>query len=361
MFLHYDMDSFYASIEQRDNPLLKNKPIVIGKSIVTTASYEARKYGIMSTMTTTAALKKCNDLIVVKPRVDYYTSIGYMIREYITRFFLITDYISSDEGFIDISDVLEKRYKKYCIKTEEEKRKEIYKFAKLFKEKLENKFNLPLSVGIGETKTIAKMATEVNKPNGIYVFYNQEDFINYVIDKKIGIFCGIGKKTVSVLMNLGIKTTRDLLKKDKEYLKKVLGVNRGYEVFNIVRGNYNDKIINREHNKSIAKERTYFKYLSNIDEILKQLKEFSIYLSNELKLENKYIQTITVKIKYSDFSIITKSKTFDEKINTAEEIFEKSKNIIYSIEKKEDIRLLGLTVSKFSNKEYEYLSIFDTE
>ncbi len=358
MFLHYDMDSFYASIEKRDNPLLKDKAIVVGKSIVTTASYEARKYGINSTMNIVVAKEKCNELVIIEPRVDYYSTIGHMIREYISRFFLITDYISSDEGFIDITSILEKRYENRKIYTDDEKKKEILNFANLFKEKISKKFNLPLSVGIGETKLISKMATDFNKPNGVFLFYNQDEFINYVIDKKIGIFHGIGKKTSSHLMSLGIITTRDLLKKDKQYLKKVLGSNRGIEVYNIIRGNYNYENNIREHNKSIAKEKTYFNLLNTIQEILDELREFSKYLADELREENKYIQTITLKIKYSDFSIITKSKTFDEKINLENEIYDRSKKMFYSIKQKSEIRLLGLTVSKFSNKSCEYLKIF---
>ncbi|WP_067141475.1 Y-family DNA polymerase [Oceanivirga salmonicida] len=361
MFLHYDMDAFFASIEKRDNPNLKDKPVVIGKSIVSTASYEARKYGIKSTMIIHNAQSKCKNLVIINPRVEYYHKVGNEIREYIARFFLVTDYISCDEGFVDISKVLEKRFLKYNIKSDKDKIKEILNFAKLFKQKLEKKFNLPLSVGIGETKNIAKIATEVDKPNGIHLFYNQIEFIDYVIDKKIGIFHGIGKKTISLLMGLGIQTTRDLLKKDKISLIKLLGNSRGSDVYNIIRGNYRSENNNRVHDKSIAKERTYFKGLNNLDDILHELKSFSNILASKLKEEQKYTRTVSVKIRYSDRSIITKSKTFEKKLKTEDEIFEKSKNILYTIDKKDDIRLLGISLSNFSDTDYEYIKLFELE
>ncbi len=361
MFLHYDMDAFFASIEKRDNMNLKDKPVVIGRSIVSTASYEARKYGIKSTMTIYNAKNKCKDLVVIEPRVEYYRKVGYEIRRYISNFFPITDYISCDEGFVDISNVLEKRFLKYDIIDDKSKKNDILKFTKLFKNKIEKKFNLPLSIGIGETKTIAKMATEVNKPNGVHLFYNQTEFMDYVIDKKISIFHGIGKKTTSLLMTLGIVTTRDLLKKDKIFLIKLLGNNRGIDVYDIVRGNYNNNNANRVHDKSIAKEKTYFKSLDNLDDILKELKYFSDILALKLKDEQKYTQTVSVKIRYSDRSIITKSKTFEKKLKLSDEIFEKSKSIFYTIDKKDDIRLLGISLSNFSDTDYEYIKLFELE
>ncbi|WP_068267940.1 Y-family DNA polymerase [Caviibacter abscessus] len=355
------MDAFFASIEQRDNENLRNKPIAIGRSIVTTCSYEARKYGIKSTMLISDAKKLCPKLIVVNSRTHYYFEEGHKIQGYIKKYFPKSTFISCDEGFIDISDVLYERFSKKHLNTNKEMKNEIICFILSFKKIIKEKFGLNLSAGVGETKVMAKMATEINKPNGMYVFDTIDEFIEYISNKKLSIFPGIGKKTIELLARLNIYTTNDLLDKSKNELIEILGVNRGNEIYDLIRGKSSyiyESFENRYEKTSIGKEKTYYQYAAGEIEILEDIKEISDILHNKILKYKLYPKTLVVKIKYTNFKTITKSKTYDNPLDENINIYSLALEILNEIDKIDDIRLVGLTMTNFNKDKMDYLKLF---
>lgn len=182
VILHYDMDCFYASIETKDNPKkYKNKPMVVAGGVVTTANYEARKYGIHSAMSTYEAKSLCPHLLVVSPNKDKYIKVSEKIHELVLKITHRIEFIALDEGYIDISDVISK----YSSKE---------KFAKTFRERIFKHTGLTCSVGIGVNKISAKIASDINKPFGQYIFNTQEEFVEYMKDKKVRKLQGVGEK-----------------------------------------------------------------------------------------------------------------------------------------------------------------------
>lgn len=341
MFLHYDMDSFFASIEMRDNPNFVNLPLVVGTHVVATCNYNARKYGIHSAQSVVLAKKLCNNLVVVDSRTDYYFSIGKNIQELIKSKFKKSVFLSCDEGYIEF----------------DEKNKNLQKFAEEFKFMIYKKFKLPLSIGIGFNRIVAKMACEVNKPNGIFILDTKEKFINHVYDKKINIFPGIGTKTFDILYKRGIIYTRDVYLISKEELTKLLGKSIANHLIDMVRGNIleNENIFSVE--KSISKERTFYPYLSR-KTLFEQLEQICYELKKEITTKRKYPLTITVKIKNEYFETYTKSKTFNSPINENSDILKVTKELFFKMKIQGNIRLIGVGISNFTKCNYEYLKLF---
>lgn len=341
MFLHYDMDSFFASIEMRDNPKLSNLPLVVGNHVVATSNYVARKYGIHSAQSVILAKKLCNNLVVVNSRTDYYFSIGKNIQKLISSKFAKAVFLSCDEGYIEF----------------DENGIDLNKFAKEFKSMIYDKFKLPLSIGIGINRIIAKMACEVNKPNGIFILDTKEKFIDFVYDKKINIFPGIGTKTFDILYKRGIIYTRDVYLASKKELVKLLGKSSANHLLDMVRANILDdeNIVTME--KSISKERTFYPYLSK-KLLFNELSQLCDELKKEILIKRKYPLTVTVKIKNEYFETYTKSKTFNSPINENSDILKVSKDIFLKMKIRGDIRLIGVSISNFTKFNYEYLKLF---
>lgn len=343
-YLHYDMDAFFASIEIRDNSEYKDKAIAVGGGVITTCNYIARKKGVKSAMPITKAMQLCPELQVIKPRVKYYFSVGREIQNYIAKHFKEVEFTSCDEGYVNITEY---------VKNE----KDILKICTRFKNAIIKKFNLSLSVGVGFNKSMAKMATEINKPNGLYIFKDKKDFLNYVYEKDISIFPGIGKKTKEILNKNGIKKTKDFYYKSKEELIEILGINIGDRIYELVRGNKSYFETDKQSNTSIAKEHTYNNCIIDEKEVINSLKEIVNEFRKEKKINNLYPRTITIKIRLNDFSTITKSKTMISPINL--ENLEKIVIDLYKISKiYGKIRLVGISFSNFSKENYEYLKLF---
>lgn len=338
MFLHYDMDCFFASIEMRDNPNLKNVPIVVGTHVVATANYVARKYGVHSAQSVKEAKKLCNNLIVVNSRTDYYFSIGRKIQNMIKKYFKKAVFLSCDEGYIEFES------------------ENIEKFANNFKKMIVNEFNLPLSIGVGFNRVVAKIASEVNKPNGIYILDTKAKFIDYAYDKKINIFPGIGNKTFDILYKRGIIYTKDVYAISKKELALAIGQKASMHLLEMVRGNILDeKIFLKE--KSISREQTFYPHLES-DMLFKELDKLCDEIKIEIMKKKKYPLTITLKIKDVEYNIYTRSKTFNSPISENSDILGILKEIYFNTKFLGKIRLIGVGISNFSNIKYEYLKLF---
>ncbi|MBP9478013.1 MAG: DNA polymerase IV [Sebaldella sp.] len=341
--LHYDMDAFYASIEQRDNPSLRGKTIAVGKGVVTTASYEARKYGVHSAMPTITAKRLCPGLILVPGRVDYYREIGHKIQILILSLTHKCEFVSCDEGYVDITSYLEKY-------TPEE-------FIKRFKSSIFKQMDLTCSVGIGYNKLSAKLASDANKPNGHYIIKNEEDFHNYVKDKSIGIIPGIGKRSLEPLNNLGIKTINDIFRLTRKELIDFFGLNKGIRIFELVRGIDHSEIDFISERQSYGQEETFNRNIDDLDDIRDTLLYQSNKLSSILKNDNTSIRTVTLKARYSDFTTITRSKSLAEYTRTPEVIYNTALGLLNDLKRKDSFRLIGIHISNISKKDKNYVQL----
>lgn len=332
--IHIDMDAFYASVEQYDFPSLKGKPIAVGGSsqrgVVAAASYEARQYGVKSAMSSVMAAKRCPQLIFVSPRFERYREISLKIRKI---FYEYTDYVeplSLDEAYLDVTENKKNNPSATLI-------------AKEIREKIFQETGLTASAGISYNKFLAKVASDYNKPNGQKTVPPEEvnDFLAALSIKK---FHGIGRVTAKKMNLLGIFTGEDLKKQNRTFLIQNFG-NSGEYFYNIARGIHTAPVNPYRLPKSVGAENTFEKNLINLDKILFQLEKLSLKVESRLKKKKVTGKTITLKIKYSDFSLQTRSYTLPYFTDEARNIYEVVKDLLLKEKLKESIRLLGISVS----------------
>ena len=329
--LHYDMDCFYASIETRDNPKkYKNKPIVIAGGVVTTANYEARKYGIHSAMSTYEAKNLCPHLLVVSPNKDKYIKVSEKIHELVLKITHRIEFIALDEGYIDITEVIPK----YSSKE---------KFAKTFRERIFKHTGLTCSVGIGINKISAKIASDINKPFGQYIFNTQEEFVEYMKDKKVRKLQGVGEKFEKILKRDHILTVGDIHKYTMKELTRRYGKARGELLYLYSRGIDHAPVDFSKPTHSVGAENTYSSPLNIEEEIEEKLEEVFKAAYSRLKEKNCLTKTISVKIKYTDRKTISRAKTVSIATDNKDTLYNYVQDIISEIENTEDIRLLGVS------------------
>ena len=331
VILHYDMDCFYASIETRDNPKkYKNKPIVIAGGVVTTANYEARKYGIHSAMSTYEAKNLCPHLLVVSPNKDKYIKVSEKIHELVLKITHRIEFIALDEGYIDITEVIPK----YSSKE---------KFAKTFRERIFKHTGLTCSVGIGINKISAKIASDINKPFGQYIFNTQEEFVEYMKDKKVRKLQGVGEKFEKILKRDHILTVGDIHKYTMKELTRRYGKARGELLYLYSRGIDHAPVDFSKPTHSVGAENTYSSPLNIEEEIEEKLEEVFKAAYSRLKEKNCLTKTVTIKIKYTDRKTISRAKTVSIATDDKDTLYNYVQDIISEIENTEDIRLLGVS------------------
>lgn len=336
--LHYDMDAFYASIEIRDNPKLKKQNLVVGTSVVTTASYEARKFGIHSGMSVMEARKLCKNLKTIPVDKDKYIKVSNFIHSLIEKVTDKVEYIAFDEGFLDITEII----KKYPSKEY---------FAKKFKERIYKNTLLTCSVGIGYNKLTAKIASDINKPNGFYIFNNSEEFISYVKDKNIKIIPGVGKKFRAILAKDNIFTPLDVYNLGIHELIAKYGTSRGLMLYYYTRGLDDSKVLKERKNISIGNENTY-KFLVDSEEDLKR--EYILLFERTYKrlIKKNYLcNSVGIKIRYNDFLTINRSKNINFFTDDKNYLFEILENLVELIETKKNIRLVGISFNNLVRKD----------
>ncbi|QZY54217.1 DNA polymerase IV [Crassaminicella profunda] len=340
--IHVDLDAFFASVEQRDHPELKGKPVIVGgqsnRGVVCTCSYEARKYGVSSAMPGFMAKKKCPHGIFLPVRMKRYKEVS---REVFTIFYEVTDRVeplSIDEAYLDVTDL----DKKPTI------------IANYIKEEVMKRTGLTLSIGISYNKFLAKLASDWNKPDGLKVI-KKEMLPDILKPLPIRAVYGIGKKSAKKLNNIGIFTIEDLLKLPKAYLMDYHG-KQGLEIYDRIRGIDYRGVEPRRERKSIGRETTFKEDTQDRDCLREYLKQFSKEISNIMGMKKVLAKTITVKMKTSDFENHTKSRTIHEYIYSSEEIYNIASDILDEVKMNKAIRLIGLTVSNFSDQKTEQLS-----
>ncbi|WP_081208308.1 DNA polymerase IV [Salegentibacter sediminis] len=335
--IHIDMDAFYASVEQLDNPELKGKAIAVGGSsqrgVVAAASYEARKYGVQSAMSSVMAKRNCPHLIFVKPRFERYREISQRIREIFLEYTDLVEPLSLDEAYLDVTENKKGNPSATLI-------------AREIREKIKERTGLNASAGISINKFIAKVASDFNKPNGQKTV-NPEEVEEFLEVLDIRKFHGVGKVTAEKMYLLGIFTGKDLKTKSLDYLTEKFGKS-GAHYYNVVRGIHLSEVKPNRIRKSLGAERTFNENISSEIFMLERLENIAEEIERRLTKSKVAGKTVTLKIKYSDFSMQTRSKTISYYISGKELILEIAKDLLYQEKMKNSVRLLGISLSNLN-------------
>ncbi|WP_431322659.1 DNA polymerase IV [Rhizobium sp. YTU87027] len=338
--IHIDMDAFYASVEQRDNPELRGQPVAVGSSeargVVAAASYEARKSGVHSAMPSVTAKRKCPGLIFVKPRFDVYKAVSAQIREIFAEYTPLIEPLSLDEAYLDVTENL----KGMEIATD---------IALEIRAKIKAVTGLNASAGISYNKFLAKMASDLNKPNGQAVITpkNGPAFVAALPVKK---FHGVGPATAEKMHRLGIETGADLRDKDIEFLVWHFGKSGPY-FYGIARGIDERQVKPDRVRKSIGAEDTFAENIHAYGQAVDELKPLVAKVWRYCDANSITGKTITLKVKYADFTQITRARTIGEPFRSAEEIEETICVLLESVfPTRKGIRLLGVTLSSLERQ-----------
>ncbi|MEY4038757.1 MAG: polymerase [Bacteroidota bacterium] len=338
--IHIDMDAFYASVEQIDHPELMGKPIAVGGSenrgVVAAASYEARKFGVRSAISGVLAKKNCPDLIFVKPRFDRYKEISNKIHKIFHDYTDLVEPLSLDEAYLDVTH--NKKGNPSATLLAQEIRMRIL-----------NEVGLTASAGISVNKFVAKIASDYNKPNGQKTV-NPEEVLSFLEALPIRKFYGVGKVTTEKMYQLGIFTGLELKSKSIEFLEKHFGKSGAF-YYHVVRGIHNSEVKPNRITKSVAAEHTFDTNLSSEIFMLEQLEKIAANLERRLKKHNIAGKTVTLKIKYSDFTQQTRSKTVPYFIADKGLIIENVKELLYQERMKDSVRLLGISLSNLNTEQ----------
>ena len=340
--IHVDMDAFYASVEQLDNPELRGKPIAVGGSsqrgVVAAASYEARKFGVKSAMSSVLAKRNCPDLIFVKPRFERYRELSQRIRDIFFEYTDLVEPLSLDEAYLDVTENKKGNPSASLV-------------AREIREKIKERTGLNASAGISINKFIAKVASDVNKPNGQKTVPPEE--VGAFLEKlEIRKFYGVGKVTADKMYRLGIFTGRDLKSKSLDFLNVNFGKSGEY-YFHVVRGIHKSEVKPTRIRKSLGAERTFEENISSEIFMLERLENISEEIERRLAKGKVAGKTITLKIKYSDFSLQTRSRTLSSYISSKEVILKTARELLYKEKMKESVRLLGISLSNLDTDKDE--------
>ncbi|MEY2867871.1 MAG: hypothetical protein RIR01_271 [Bacteroidota bacterium] len=337
--IHIDMDAFYASVEQMDNPELRGKPIAVGGSenrgVVAAASYEARKFGVRSAISGVLAKKYCPEIIFVRPRFERYKEISNQIHKIFREYTDMIEPLSLDEAYLDVTQ--NKKGNPSASLLAQEIRNRIF-----------NEVGLTASAGISINKFVAKIASDYNKPNGQKTV-TPDEVIPFLEALPIRKFYGVGKVTTEKMYQLGIFTGLELKSKSLEFLEKHFGKSGSYYYY-VVRGIHNSEVKSSRIAKSVASEHTFDVNLSSEVFMLEQLEIIANSLERRLKRHNVSGKTVTLKIKYSDFSQQTRSKTLPYFIADKGLILENVKELLYQERMKDSVRLLGISMSNLNTE-----------
>lgn len=347
------MDAFFASVEQLDNPELRGKPVAVGgsgeRSVVAAASYEARKYGVRSAMPSVIARRLCPDLIFVKHNFSRYNEVSAGIMKIFREYTDMIEPLSIDEAFLDVTNDKKNIGSATVI-------------AGKIRKEIKSGTGLTASAGISVNKFLAKIASDINKPDGLFVI-RPEEAEKFIEELAVEKFYGIGKVTAQKMHKLGIHTGSDLKKWDLVSLVRNFG-KPGVFFYDIVRGIDERPVEPDQERKSIGTELTYEKDLSTPFEVIAELYKIEQELMERLEHSEATGRTITIKIKFSDFRQVTRSKTLQNYIRDFETLHKEVSAIRKTIMLEGSrIRLLGLSISNLETEDCgdRQLLLFDNQ
>ena len=353
MILHVDMDAFYASIEQRENPNLKGRPLVVGGSpdgrgVVAAASYEARVFGIHSAMAMRKAIQLCPSLAIVRPRIDFYAKVSQDIRAIFTEFTPFVEPLSLDEAFLDVTATA---HLFGCPET----------IGRSIKEQIKSQLRLIASVGIGPNKFIAKIASDLRKPDA-FVVVREDEISDFLDPLPIERVWGVGKVTSAAFRRLSIRTIGELRRLDLETLRMLFG-NSAEHYWSLSRGLDARKVTPDREAKSISSETTFPVDIEDRDALADYLVHLVESVSRRLRNHQLQGRCIEVKVRYSDFQSISRSVTLPLATNVTSELLEAARKLFLSKipDDGKSVRLLGFGVQHFDHSELKQMSLFDED
>ena len=344
--IHIDMDAFYASVEQRDNPSLKGRPVIVGgepdqRGVVAACSYEARKFGIHSAMSSAKAKRLCPHAVFLPPRFNEYQAVSEAIMEIFFHYTDCVEPLSLDEAFLDVS--VNKRH--MAIATN---------IAREIRQRIRDSLTLTASAGVSYNKFLAKAASDFQKPDGLIVI-PPEKALDFIANLPIRKFYGVGKVTEQKMLSLGIKTGANLMEISREDLIRWFG-KMGVFFYGIARGYDPRPVTPERERKSVGKEITLPEDIDDMTRMASIITQLSQNVSRILSLECLAGRTVTLKLKYHDFQSITRSITLPGYVDDAETIIRQSLILLRETDAGiKKVRLLGVSVSHFPNSNQEAL------
>ncbi len=348
--LHVDMDAFFASVEQRDNPDLQGKPVIVGGSgsrgVVAAASYEARKFGVHSAMPSVRAKRLCPDAIFVKGRMEVYQSVSRKVFNIFRQFTPQIEGLSLDEAFLDVSGCLRLYGSAEHI-------------AASVRKRIREELQLAASVGVASNKFLAKLASDLAKPDGIFVV--PDDRIQAILDPlPVRRIWGIGKKAEEKLHGAGIRLVRDLRTADERLLDRLLG-NRKDHFLKLCRGEDEREVISRGEDKSVSAEVTMNNDITNLDHAHRVLSGLVEKVAVRLRGKHLKARTVTVKIRRSDFKTVTRSQSMASAHDHTQSFARIARELLdrwWADNPRQPVRLLGFGVSQFETA--DTVDLFNT-
>ncbi|MBI4978145.1 MAG: DNA polymerase IV [Spirochaetes bacterium] len=336
------MDAFYASVEQRDNPSLRGKPVVVGgnpkgRGVVCTASYEARKFGVHSAMAMAVAVKRCPHAVCIKPDFTKYSAISKALIAIYREYTDLVEPLSLDECYLDVTE------NKKNIGT-------ATAIAKEIRQRIKDELKLTASAGVAPNKFLAKIASDIRKPDGLFVIKpHQVDAFMKTLDIKN--IWGVGKVTRERMYGMGLHTCADLQAMSRSELTRRFG-KFGLELYSFCRGIDERPVYPTHVRKSVGSETTFPEDSTDIAFIEQKLKDEIVTVAEHLMRKNMTGRTVTLKVKYGDFTTITRRMTLDRYVNSTDDIFAACKKLFPDTEiGKRPVRLIGATVSNFGQEE----------
>lgn len=339
--IHIDMDAFYASVEQRDHPELRGKPVAVGgaalRGVVAAASYEARAYGVRSAMPSVTAKRLCPDLIFVRHRFDVYRAVSGQIRDIFNDYTPLVEPLSLDEAYLDMTDHL------WPGQTATQVAREI-------RARIREMTGLTASAGVSYNKFLAKLASDQNKPDGLCVIPPGRG-ADFVLTLPVGKFHGIGPATAAKMQAMGIHTGADLRAQDLDFLTRRFGKSGRY-YWNISRGIDHRRVSPDRIRKSVGAENTYFTDLMTLEEAHDALAPLAEKVWRHVSRNELQGRTVTVKVKFSDFKQVTRARTLSHAVGTEAEMLALARDLAATVlPDPRGARLLGITLSGFEQDE----------
>ena len=349
--IHVDMDAFYAAVEQRDNPELRGKPVVIGgkpnsRGVASTCSYEARKYGIHSAMPLAEAYRRCPQALFLPVNSRKYRQVSDQLRGIFQTYTPLVEPLSLDEAFLDVT--ASRALFGAAIE-----------IAQTIKQRIKLELDLTASVGVAPNKFLAKLASDLRKPDGFVVV--ESDKVQSFLDPlPVERIWGVGRRTAERLHSLNIKQVRDLRLLDKGYLAKLFGVS-GAQLYQLARGIDDRTVEAGREAKSIGREVTFAQDIADKEELQTTLLELAVDVGRQLRKEALRAKTVSVKARYSDFRTVTRSHTLDGSTNLDEDIYAEACALLNEVQLKDPLRLIGVSLSNLTDREDQQLELFGSE
>jgi len=347
------MDMYFAAVAVRDNPELKGKPLIIGalpheRGVVSTASYEARRYGIHSGMSSAEAYRRCPAALFMHPDMKSVIETSDIIKSIVSDYSDQIEYVALDEAYIDMSNTKQLFHKG-----------DIFKTAGEIKERIEEATGCSCSVGAGYSKYSAKIASEEGKPNGLEKIMDKKELLNIISDRSVKVLYGVGKSMEITLAENGLFKVRDIQMKTAEYMKEKFGVH-GVSLYYMAWGIDDREVISSYEEAGIGNSITLPKNITGINEIKKAIAEPLKMACYRMKRKKKYAKNIQIKIRYGNFHTVTRAKQLQFTVNTLQECYREVCFLLENkIESYNNIRLVGVRFSSFTDEKTVQFSLFE--